>query len=136
MLGEVAKTADAYANLSARIKLVTGDGDAFKTSLQGVVDVAQATGTSLETVGDLFGKIATAGKQIGVSNAQALALTESIAQATQLRVYAAISGRSENSIRMKIRDGKWIASREFFKDPDGTVLIDREAVQRWILRGR
>ncbi|MGJ7506857.1 excisionase [Variovorax sp. GT1P44] len=52
-----------------------------------------------------------------------------------VRVYAAITGRSENSIRMKIRDGKWLSGREFIKDPDGTVLIDREGVQKWILRG-
>lgn len=49
-------------------------------------------------------------------------------------VYATISGRTPNSIRMKIRDGKWIEKREFIRDPDGTVLIDREGVQRWALR--
>jgi hypothetical protein len=52
-----------------------------------------------------------------------------------VRVYAAISGRTENSIRMKIRDGKWLEHREYVRDPDGTILIDREAVQKWILRG-
>lgn len=84
LIGDVAKTADAYANLSARIKLTTGDGDAFKTTLQGVFDVAQRTGTSLDIVGDLFNKLAAAGKQIGISNQQALALTETITQAVQL----------------------------------------------------
>lgn len=49
--------------------------------------------------------------------------------------YARISGRTQNSIRMKIRDGKWIEGREFVYDPDGAVMIDREGVQRWILRG-
>jgi hypothetical protein len=49
-------------------------------------------------------------------------------------VYATISGRTQNSIRMKIRDGKWLEKREFIRDPDGTVPIDREGVQRWALR--
>lgn len=49
-------------------------------------------------------------------------------------VYATISGRTPNSIRMKIRDGKWIEKREFIRGSDGTVLIDREGVQRWVLR--
>jgi hypothetical protein len=49
-------------------------------------------------------------------------------------VYAAISGRTEKSIRRKIEDGKWLDRREFIRDPDGTVLIDREGVQRWALR--
>ncbi|MEJ8811405.1 tape measure protein [Variovorax ureilyticus] len=84
MVGDVAKTADAYANLSARIKLTTGDGEAFKATLQGVFDVAQRTGTSVEIVSDLFNKLAAAGKQIGISNKQALALTETITQAVQL----------------------------------------------------
>ena len=51
-----------------------------------------------------------------------------------VRIYAAISGRTENAIRMKIKEGKWLKGREFVHDPDGTVLIDREAVQRWVLR--
>jgi hypothetical protein len=48
-------------------------------------------------------------------------------------IYAAISGRTQNSIRMKIRDGKWVENREFIRDPDGTILIDREGVQKWVL---
>ncbi|MDP9919820.1 tape measure domain-containing protein [Variovorax boronicumulans] len=84
MAGDVAKTADEFANLTARIKLTVGDGDALKTALAGVFEVAERTGTAFSTVGDLMTKLAAAGKSIGVSNQQALALTESIAQATQL----------------------------------------------------
>lgn len=51
-----------------------------------------------------------------------------------VRVYATITGRTENSMRMKMRDGKWLEGREYIKDPDGTVLIDREGVQRWALQ--
>ncbi|WP_233101482.1 hypothetical protein [Variovorax sp. IB41] len=42
-------------------------------------------------------------------------------------VYATISGRTQNSIRMKIRDGKWLEKREFIRDPDGTVLSTAKA---------
>lgn len=52
-----------------------------------------------------------------------------------VRIYAAISGRTEKAIRRKIEDGKWLKDREFVHDPDGAVMIDREAVQRWVLRG-
>ena len=82
--GDVAKTADAYANLSARIKLITGDGEAFKTVLQGVFEIAQRTGSEVATVGDLFTKVAQAAKQLGATNQQTLALVETITQATQL----------------------------------------------------
>lgn len=53
-----------------------------------------------------------------------------------VRTYAAISGRTEKAIRRKIEDGKWIERREFIRDPDGTILIDCEGVQRWVLSGQ
>lgn len=81
---DLAQTADAYTNLSARIKLVTGDGDALKAALQGVYEVATRTGSSLEATGELFVRIAQAGKQLGLSQQDALALTETINQAVQL----------------------------------------------------
>jgi tape measure domain-containing protein len=82
--GDLARTADAAANLTARIKLVTGEGAAFDSAWRGVFDVAQRTNTALETTGDLFTRIAKAGKDIGVTTADALRLTETINQATQL----------------------------------------------------
>lgn len=80
LIGDVGRTADAYSNLSARIKLVTGDGAAFNDAFKGVSEIAQRTNTSLESTGELFGRIAAAGKSIGVSNADALRLTETINQ--------------------------------------------------------
>lgn len=50
-------------------------------------------------------------------------------------IYAAISGRSENSIRMKMKNGVWLDRRDYSKGPDGRIFIDREAIQRWMLRG-
>lgn len=81
---DVAETADAYNNLQARIKLVTGEGLAFKVAFEGITAVAQRTSTSLETTGTLFAKIADAGKAMGVGQAEALKLTETINQSVQL----------------------------------------------------
>lgn len=91
LAGDVAKTADAYANLAARIKLVTGEGQGFTTAFNGVFEVATRTNTAVEQTGTLFARIAEAGKLIGVSTAEALHLTESINQAVQ------ISGASADS---------------------------------------
>lgn len=84
MVGQVAQTADAYANLAARVKLATGEGEAFTAGFEGVFDVAQRTSSSLESTGTLFTKIVSAGKEFGVSQRDALALTETINQAVQL----------------------------------------------------
>lgn len=80
----VVATADAYANLTSRIKLATGEGANFKAAFQGVQDVALRTNTSLEATGNLFVKLAEAGKQMGVGQADALRLTETVNQAVQL----------------------------------------------------
>ena len=84
LAGDVGRTADAYNNLAARIKLVTGEGDAFTQAFEGVQAVAQRTGAALESTGTLFARVAQAGKEIGLSQRDALALTETINQAVAL----------------------------------------------------
>ena len=84
LLRGVAETADAFNNLSARMKLVTGEGPALQAALKGVEQIALSTGSSLESTGTLFTRIATAGKDIGLGQADALKLTESINQAVQI----------------------------------------------------
>lgn len=80
----IATTADAYKNLAARVKLVTGEGAAFKSAFDGIQEVALRTNSSLETTGTLFARLAEAGKSIGVGQAEALRLTETVNQAIQL----------------------------------------------------
>lgn len=84
LLKQAADTADAYSNLGARIKLVTGEGQGFAQAFEGVFDVAKRTNSSLESTGQLFTRVAEAGKAIGVTQRDALALTETINQAVQL----------------------------------------------------
>lgn len=81
---DLAATADAYSNLGARIKLVTGEGQAARDALEGVEAISQRTGASLETTGTLFARILQAGKDFNLTQRDALALTESIGQAVQL----------------------------------------------------
>lgn len=84
LLKSVSDASDAVTNLQARIKLVTGEGEAFSTAWRGVQQVAQGTNSTLESTGTLFARIAQAGKDIGVSQREALALTETINSAIQL----------------------------------------------------
>lgn len=92
MLKDVSDTADAYNNLQARMKLVTGEGAAFESSFESVTAVALRTNSSLESTGTLFARIAEAGKSAGLGSqaaiAQALSLTETVNQAV------AVSGAS------------------------------------------
>lgn len=88
---DLADTADAAAGLQARIKLVTGEGQAFADAWAGVGAVAQRTGADLEATGTLFTRILQAGKDFGLAQRDALALTETINQAV------AVSGTSAQS---------------------------------------
>ncbi len=89
--GDIGRVADQYNNLAARIRLVTGEGQAFEQAFQGVFDIATRTGTAVEATGNLFARIAQAGKEIGLGQAAALSLTESINQAIQLSGASAAS---------------------------------------------
>lgn len=53
-----------------------------------------------------------------------------------IAVFARASGLSENAIRLKIRDGKWLEGREFIRAPDGHVMIHRAGVHNWYKRGK
>jgi tape measure domain-containing protein len=88
MVRNLAETADAFKNLQARIKLVTGEGQAFADAWEGVSEIAQRTSSDLEATGTLFARLTDAGKSAGLATQaaidQSLALTETINQAVQL----------------------------------------------------
>ncbi|WHZ11756.1 MAG: hypothetical protein OJF60_002195 [Burkholderiaceae bacterium] len=92
LIGELSQTADAFANLQGRIKLVVGDGPLLQSTFANVADIALATNANLEATGTLFYRVAQAAKSAGLSTqdatAQALALTRTVNQAM------AISGAS------------------------------------------
>lgn len=85
---DLAETADQANNLQARMKLVTGEGENFKQSWEGVTEIALRTHSALEETGVLFSRIAQAGRDAGLSTQQAsqqsLGLTETINQAIQI----------------------------------------------------
>lgn len=83
-IGDITRTADAYSNLRARIGLVTGEGAALDSTFQSVFELAQRTNSQLESTGNLFTRIATAGKAIGLTTQSALSLTETVNQAIQV----------------------------------------------------
>ena len=84
VIGDLARTSDAYANLAARTKLATNSNAEFQDTFRGIFDVAQRTGASVDTVGAAFTRIAQAGKESGLTAAAALRLVETLTQAIQL----------------------------------------------------
>ena len=80
----LASAADSYTNLSARIHIATKDGGDFTSAMAGVHQIALMTNSSLEATGNLFTKINDTGKEMGMTQQQALDLTQTINQAIQI----------------------------------------------------
>lgn len=83
-LRELAEAADSYTNLSTRIQIATKDGGDFGSAMAGVHQVALATNSSLQATGDLFTRLNTVGKEMGMTQQQALDLTQTVTQAIQI----------------------------------------------------
>nr|WP_075167028.1 tape measure protein [Acinetobacter indicus] len=83
-LRELAEAADVYTGLSARIQIATKEGGNFESAMAGVHQVALSTNSSLQATGDLFTRIDAVGKQMGMTQQQALDLTKTVTQAIQI----------------------------------------------------
>ncbi len=137
---ELLETADAFADLQARIKLATGEGSAFTAGLEGVKRVAAETSSDLSATADLFTSIANATKDLGTGQQEQLALTKAIGQAVQ------ISGASAEAAEGAISQlGQALASGALRGDEFNSVneatprvmqaLADGLGVARGALRG-
>ncbi|MCM2319057.1 MAG: tape measure protein [Pseudomonas sp.] len=84
MARDVGAVADQFNSLRARISLVTGDGPALEAAFEAVRQIALDTGSALETTADLFTRVYRAGREVGLSQQQALQLTETINKAIQV----------------------------------------------------
>jgi lambda family phage tail tape measure protein len=88
---ELLAAADAYANINARLRLVTRSALEYAQAQQEVFAISQRTSTGLEATATLFGSLSRATQQLGISQTRTLAVTEAIGQAIQ------ISGTSASS---------------------------------------
>lgn len=81
---ELAAAADSYTNLSVQIQIATRDGGDFTSAMAGVHQVALATNSSLDATASLFTRLNTVGKEMGMTQQQALDLTKTVTQAIQI----------------------------------------------------
>ncbi|MFW1942349.1 tape measure protein [Acinetobacter guillouiae] len=80
----IAQAADSYTSLSARINIATKDSGNFNQAMAGVHQVALATNSNLTTTADLFTRLNTVGKDMGMTQQQALELTKTVTQAIKI----------------------------------------------------
>jgi tape measure domain-containing protein len=108
---QLTQYADAWANLNARLKIVTNSYQEFQTAQKGVFDIAQQTRQSLKETGDLYYKVADSTRAMGISQQQVLQHTRAVSQAI------VISGSSAESAKAAlIQYGQAMASNRLGGD--------------------
>ena len=50
-----------------------------------------------------------------------------------LKRFEQMTGYTEKAARAKMTRGDWLRDREYVKAPDGHILMDLEAYERWVL---
>lgn len=53
------------------------------------------------------------------------------ARFVRIALAATLTGYTEKAIRRKIEEGVWIEGREYVRAPDGAILIDMTAYEKW-----
>lgn len=91
---QVIRLADELQTLQARIKLVTGDTEAYVQAQVKLFDIAQSTRSSLTDTIDLFVRVGQATKDAKVGQETLLSVVQTINQATQLSGASAESAKA------------------------------------------
>ncbi len=94
LVGDIARVADEVNNLAARMRLVTGEGEPLRLAMAGVQSIALSTGTNLADTGMLFTRILEAGRELKLSQTDALELTKLVNQSIQLGGASAESSKA------------------------------------------
>jgi tape measure domain-containing protein len=73
--------ADAYTNFKNRVSVVTSSQDELKVVMGKVYDIAERSRSGLQETADLYTRIALSSKSLGISQSEALQMTESVNKA-------------------------------------------------------
>lgn len=92
----IARTADAYNLMNARLKLATSSQEEFNTAQAELARIATATQSPLASLYTLYGRISRPLKEAGRSQADIIKLTEAVA--TAFRVSGASAQEAENGV--------------------------------------
>ncbi|HET8899381.1 MAG TPA: tape measure protein, partial [Rhodanobacteraceae bacterium] len=117
----VARMADEYQNVGARLRIASGNSASFAASQQDVLDVALRTHTALGTTADLVTKLSTSFRSLGADNLVAynasVQLSDTVLKAVQL------SGASASAADAAITQlGQGLASGTLRGDELNSIL--------------
>lgn len=94
---EVIQTADAYQNLQARLTLATGSAENAAIAYQKLLDITRLSHAGIEETANLYAKLSTSTKSLGLDQSQLLAITDTVGKG--LRISGAGAQESESALR-------------------------------------
>lgn len=50
--------------------------------------------------------------------------------------FCELTGWTDRAVRRKIQDGVWLEDKEYRRAPDGSVIIDMNGYDRWVMGQR
>lgn len=93
---QVIEVADAWNNMTARLKLATAGSQEFTVAQKELYDIAQRIGVPIAETTTLYGKLQQAVRMLGGEQKDALQLTETISQA--LRISGVSAGEAQAAL--------------------------------------
>lgn len=122
---EILQAADAYTNLGNRTRVFAKDSQDAAASLNGIIDVAIRSRTSLEAVSETFQRFSLVGRAAGKSTEELLRVTETLAKATV--VSGATTQEAEGALRQLAQayGANRLSGQEFNSVAEQTPIIAR-----------
>lgn len=96
-IGKIVEAADAYTQMSNKLRLLTTDQGKISEILEKSYSIAQKTGTGFTEVANTYGKVADQAKKYNLTQEQVGKITQTIAQSIQLT--GASAEESANGLR-------------------------------------
>jgi tape measure domain-containing protein len=97
MVTDLAQTAEAYSNITGRLKVAVGENENLAKAIDLVSGAADASGSSLDATATLYARLYQSTRELGLSQQQVADLTETINKS--FRVSGASSAEAEGAIR-------------------------------------
>lgn len=126
----IVNAADSFANLSNRIKVVSVDAGAAQKAFDGVRRIAADTNTSIGSTAELYSRMTTATKDLGLSQRQVLDMTEAVNQTLRI---SGVTG-SEAAASM-IQLGQAMGSGRLQGDELRSILENNNRLARLLAEG-
>lgn len=124
---EVIGLADTYKLLQARVNVVSDGAEDAASSFQGLFEIAQKTGGSLESTAELFTRVARSRRELGVSSQDLLQFTENLQKSI---VVSGASATEANAAIIQL--GQGLASGTLRGDELRSVMEQMPIVARYI----